>query len=302
MGGKTIIGVLFLIAVIALINIYYFIPFTEIEFIYKPLNYNFTLNGSGDMQFYPNMRFKSNSISYSIEDDCSLKKQNDMRRAFEIVENLTLLEFYEVDSNEEITITCNETTRFEGNMFIAGEGGPTKIFKAGNYNVILNGMVLLIRDSQCERPNIAIHELFHVLGFVHSNNKNNIMYNFTKCKQIISDDLVDSIEELYSYPSLPDLTFENVSAVMHKLYLDMEINVRNIGLMDSSETIIIIKGDGKVIKEVKLKELELGSGIVISLTNILVISRDLEQLELIIDYPYSELDKTNNNILLKIKK
>ena len=54
--------------------------------------------------------------------------------------------------------------------FIAGEGGPTNITVSGKYNVITHGSILLIRESRCSIPTIAIHELLHVLGFKHSNN------------------------------------------------------------------------------------------------------------------------------------
>ena len=58
-------------------------------------------------------------------------------------------------------------------LFIAGEGGPSNITKSGDFSVITHGSILLIKESKCERPNIAIHELLHALGFDHSENPNN---------------------------------------------------------------------------------------------------------------------------------
>lgn len=298
----------FLSLVIALIMmsllvIYYLVPYNDLEFNLKPMNNNFTLNigtESVEMQFYDNMRFPNNEISYSIDNKCTLRKKTEMRDTFKIMENLTSLKFYE-NKDSEINITCDETERFEGGMFIAGEGGPTKIVKAGEFNVILSGTILLIRDSKCPIPNIAIHELLHVLGFVHSTNPDNIMYNFTKCSQQIGQDTTDLINELYSIPSNPDLAFESegLSALMHGRYLDLNFTVRNIGLKNSPETTIGILANNKEIKEVSLDSLEIGNGRVISLSNVWVTTTPKE-VSLKIKSDFEELNKENNIVSFEI--
>jgi len=302
MGSKFVLGILAILLVISLLGVNYFMPFNELEFTANPRNYNFSVGGSSDdMQFYPNMRFRTENISYKII-DCSLSKQGNMLEAFDILENETMLNFYPVASGEDITVTCDEMTKFKGNMFIAGEGGPTKIVRAGEYYVILTGTILLIKESKCPNPNVGIHELLHVLGFIHSNNANNIMYNFTSCRQTIGDEIPQRIDEIYSIPAQPNLVLENASASMSGRYLDLEFSVRNNGFAESQPAIIQIKMGDSVLKEVEIKSYEVGSGQIINLGNIFVSRLSMDGIELIIDYELPELNKEDNSIFLEIKK
>ena len=303
MGWKIFFNLLFVLFAISLFILYWFIPFRTIDFGIKSGHSNFTLNDSdnGNMQFYPNMRFPSPMISYRI-DNCPLQKEDNMEEAFEIISNITLLNFYPKSQGEEIYVTCDSQNRIEGGLFIAGEGGPTNITKTENFNVILNGKVLLIRESQCPTPNVAIHELLHVLGFDHSENPNNIMYYLSKCGLTIGQDQIDLINQLYSVPTYADLSFGNVSSTMNGRYLDANISVRNHGLKTSEKTSIIIYADEKPIKEIELDSIEIGFGRTIILRNIWVSKINVEQLEFFINSDFEELEKNNNRIILQIKE
>jgi len=302
MGWKKIVfGAIFILVVLGLLGFYWFVPGNAVIFNAHGGNSNFTIDSEyGEMQFYENMRFPNPNISYRIF-DCPLQKEDDMEYAFEIMSGLTLLEFYPVNSDEEISVTCDSETKMEEGMFIAGEGGPTNITQAGEFNVIFHGNILLIRDSKCERPNIAIHELLHVLGFEHSSNPNNIMYYLTDCDQTIGDDTVNLINELYSYQSVPDLKFEDVQAQMDGHFLDANITIRNNGLADSAGGKIILYADGKQTKEVEIQSLPIGYGRMAVLQNIWVAQLVVEELEFYIEYSGEELDKENNRIKLKMQ-
>jgi hypothetical protein len=283
--------------------LYWFIPLGTIEFgVLSSGNSNFSLNPlGGEMQFYENLRYPSSDISYKI-DNCPLQKKDDMFRAFEIIENQTLINFYSVGNNEEISVTCDGGARIEEGLFIAGEGGPVNITQSENFNVIHKGSILLIRNSKCENPNIALHELLHALGFDHSSNPNNIMYNFSKCSQTIGEDTLNLLNWLYSFPSYPDLAFENISAKMNGRYLDTNMTIRNNGLADSEKAMLKISADGKVIKELDLSEIRIGSGKLIFIKNVFILDRSVELLEFSIDSNFNELDKNNNLAILEIKK
>jgi len=299
---KIFFSFVFILFAIFLLAFYWFIPFKTIDFGTKTGNSNFSLNNeTGDMQFYPNMRYPNPEISYKIE-DCPLQKEDDMEMAFEIISNMSVLEFYPVNYDEEISVTCDSKNKLEGGLFIAGEGGPTNITKAGNFNVILHGKILLIRESRCEKPNIALHELLHALGFKHSSNPNNIMYHITKCEQTIGSDIIELINELYLVPSYPDLSFENVSAIMHGRYLDANISIGNNGLKDSEKAKLIIYVDEKLVKEINLDIIKIGYWRIIELKNIWIKKVNIEKLEFFIDSDFNELDTDNNKIILEIKK
>jgi len=302
MRWKFFAGLAFLFFTLLLLVFYWFIPYGVLEFSLGPVNSNFSLNSSAttQVQFYPNMRFPSPKISYSIG-DCPLKKRQDAQIAFETLENLTILDFNQIPSSGDIIVKCQSENRIKEDFFIAGEGGPTNVTQAGEFNVILNGMILLIRESSCPNPNIAIHEILHSLGFEHSENSNNIMYPVSKCKQTIGQDTIDIINELYSVESLPDLAFESASAVMRGKYLDLNFSIRNQGLQASPSFEIIVYGDQELIKKIEAENLDIGYGTQISLQNIWVKQISVKEIKLIIN-SLDELDKENNKISLEIKE
>ena len=303
MSWKDVLSFVFFLLVVGLLVFYWFLPLDEIEFGFSsPGHTNFTLNSSNEenMQFYPNLRYSEARISYRIE-ACTLQKEDDMRSAFKVIEDKTVLDFYEVSSNEQILVTCESGTKFQGEFFIAGEGGPTEITQAGDFNVIEKGGIVLIRDSNCENPNVAIHELLHALGFDHSQNPENIMYEVSRCNQEIGQDTLNLIDELYSIESLPDLLFEDASASMSGRYLDVSMTIRNNGLIESGMSKVLVYADGDLIKELDVEEIPIGSGKIITMTNILVLQSSVSDLRLSIDYSQRELKKGNNEITLKIK-
>jgi hypothetical protein len=301
---KFFMSIIFILMVIILLFFYWFIPFNTV--ILKNLkgnsgNYNFTLNNSEfkKMQFYENMRYVNSKISYKIY-NCTIAKQNDAESAFDILSNKTILTFYPVKSDEEISVYCQEKNKFKEGMFIAGEGGPSNITKSGNFYVISHGHILLIKESKCERPNIAIHELLHALGFGHSENSNNIMYEILDCSQTIGEDIPALINELYSIPSYPDLVFENVSAIMHGKYLTSNISIRNNGLEKSKKAELNIYADGKKIKKIDLEPLEIGEGFLVSFKNTWISKIKIEKIDFYINASFNELEEKNNKISLEI--
>jgi len=277
-------------------------PFNEIQFgnFGGSSSPEFSVgNLTSSMQFYPNMRFPEKKISYKIEDGCSLKKKKEMEDAFSFLQGKTNLTFYPVVNGEEITVSCEEETKINDNrMFIAGEGGPTKILSGENFNVIYTGKILLLRESNCERPNIEIHELLHVLGFKHSKNKNNIMYPVSKCSQTLGTEIPEKINEVYSFESLADIRLENVSASISRRYLNINASIQNIGLKDSPSETLKIYGDDELIKEMPLKEIKVGYGLTVSLTNIWVSKIKINKLKIKIETPESELSLNNNQVVL----
>jgi hypothetical protein len=300
MRFKEVFAIIFALFTIALM-VFYFIPFNTTYFSASKGNYNFSIvQGNESMQFYPNMRFPDTSISYRIF-NCPLQKQNDMEYAFKIMENITPLRFYPVTNNEEISVTCEEKNIVTDGLFIAGEGGPTNITIAGQFYVITYGEILLVKESDCQKPNIALHELLHVLAFKHSRNTENIMYDITNCEQTIGQDMIQLINNLYSIPSYPDLIIGNVSASMTGRFLNINMTVINMGLSDAGDSKINIYADDNLIKEIDLKPILIGYQRIITIKNIFVAQLSVSELNVIVDSNFSEINKENNKIKLEIK-
>ncbi len=303
MGWKTVLFSITAVFLVMLLFFYWVFPLETIDFgTVSSRNSNFSLNsyGSDGVQFYENMRYPSRDISYRIR-GCTLKKSDEMEKSFDVIENLTILNFYPATRNEEISVTCDSKIRFEGDLFVAGEGGPINITKAGSFNVIQKGAITLIRESKCENPNVGIHELLHSLGFDHSENPNNIMYPVSKCSQTIGEDTINLINKIYSFQSLPDLAFENVSAMMNGRYLDLNFTIRNQGLKDSPGGTVEIYADGEIVKEIESEPLEIGHGSRILLTNIFIFQKNIDELKFFIKTNFEELDRENNEAILKYK-
>lgn len=285
--GVLIFVLLASILVVAYLSYYVFINFysTPEEFDVSYIHENF--NNESALQFFPNMRFKSNEISYFISEDCPQDKRERMLQAFSYLENETILRFHE-SLLSQISVTCNPALE-TGGLFIAGEGGPTKIIISPRFNVIEEGEIVLL-SSSCGF-NVELHELFHVLGFNHSGSPDDIMYNVSSCPQTVSKNLLAEISRVYSFPSMPDLYFENVSSLKKGNYLSLNFTVKNQGIT-SSENFTVTAKIGSQQETFDFEGVTPGAGRIFSVSNIRV---PLSSDEIIIQIQDSEdLDYENN--------
>ncbi len=302
---RMLTGILFILIAVFLLWNYWFVPFNEFSLSKtKKTSSEFLTENitESKMQFYDNMRFPNKEISYKI-DRCPLQKEDEMEHAFKIIENLTVLEFYPVAKNEEITVTCGQKVKIEEDFFIAGEGGPTDITKSGQLKVITHGRILLLRESQCPDPVIPIHELLHVLGFVHSPNPKNIMHNFSSndCDQEIGEEIPKLLNNLYSIPSRPDLVIIEAIPKIDGRYLNANITIRNQGLKESPKSKIVIYEDEKKLYDAEIEKLEIGYGTKIMLKNIKLERFSFKEIIFNIESNSTELETSNNKIIFEKK-
>ena len=268
------------------------LPSEPVEF--KEYSASYMPKGDNGGQFYPNMRYRNKKITYHIEDICSKKNRNDVIEAFQMLDWLTEIDF-EMSNEGEINVFCSQIAPEpeERGHFVAGEGGPSEVINTSTYSVIFSGKISLYRADSCEKPQIAIHEILHSLGFDHNGNKESIMYPTTGCRQEIDQYIINKINELYSVPSEPDLAIEKVSANASGRYLNFEIVVINLGLKSSLESVLKIYAEGSEIKGFELKDIDIGTRKVLSVQNVRIPAKT-EEIKFLIETSEPELSKDNN--------
>lgn len=255
---------------------------------------------SESKQFYQNLRYEDKNIRYYIDPNCDQNRRSSAERAFAILQNKTILTFYETPGNPEIVVTCSNIapTAEEKDHFIAGEGGPSKIIVAGTFSVILFGKISLYREDKCEEPQVAVHEILHALGFDHNTNQNSILYPITDCNQRIDQSILDYINQLYSIPSLPDLSIDSVNANRTNNYLNFEITISNIGLRDSKNSSLSIYSGDNHVESYVLDDLDVGRKKVLSVQNLFLKGKG--QLKFVIETNENEITKSNNEADINI--
>jgi hypothetical protein len=263
---------------------------------YNPYEGNLSmLPTSGAVQFYSHMRYTSSIITYTIENDCSQTKAQEIEAALRIISEDTVLRFMSSD-NGEIHYLCSQTAPPSGaeGTFIAGEGGPVKIINTTTFAVILSGQVELYRPETCQTPNIALHETFHALGFDHVNDPTDIMYPVTDCHKVIHQSLIKSINALYAYASEPDLSIETVSANQSGSFLNFHIAMSNHGVRDSLNSTLTLFTDNKKVKDFPLGEIDLGTKKFLDVQNLLI-DRSASTIEFTITPQDNQSDMFPNN-------
>jgi hypothetical protein len=255
--------------------------------------------------FSENLRFDHNLISYYIESDCPAERRRRMIGAFAIFqEEMESVSFYERSKEEaDILIGCSQDYIKTGeDVFIAGEGGPSRYLNTDNFDIILEGKVLLYRDSECEYPVVEVHELLHVFGFNHINNPKSLMYNVSACDQRFTPDMAELIKSLYAVEPLPDFYLSNVSGTRKGKYLDFELTVKNGGLIGSDKAMLDVVASGKVVDSFEVNAISVGSGRVLRVTNAQLPSRSISEVSFIIDRDNKirEVKEDNNEAKLVV--
>lgn len=265
----------------------------------RPVSFN-------SMQFYNNMRFASNKISYDAESACDSKKLADIYEAFSILSNRTLLNFYQTTKDPQINFLCSEITfeKLSGEQksyYVAGEGGPTEAINLSNgYYLIEHGQVSIFGNEKCNKPNLALHEILHVLGFDHSSNPKSIMYPVTNCDETLDDSIVQEINQIYSVSSLSDLVIEKINANKTSSLLSFSINVANYGFIDAVNTTLDVISNGSTIFEHDLGTITPGTKKIFDIQNFKVQLKSNSLLFIVSSNNKSELSLDNNKVELSL--
>ena len=148
-------------------------------------------------QLSENLSFKSNNISYSFSQNCSVNQISRLEAAMKIIEaKVGLLNFYQTNETKNLPDIMVECLSSNNNNSKLGEGGPTLI--AGWE--ILEGQVIFYNNSEldCNLPVVELHELLHVLGFIHTTKDSSIMYPIAWCGQEVDGKIIEVLKKEYS--------------------------------------------------------------------------------------------------------
>jgi predicted Zn-dependent protease len=279
------------------------------------LNYNPNIeeslvNVSTDLeQFYENMRFNHNEISYYINPNCPTLKRSKMLMAFKEVEEMLENRVTFKNAQEEkadILVGCSfDSYEKEENIFVAGEGGPTRIVNS-SMPVITKGKILLYSEerSKCDEPVLELHELLHVFGYDHINNEKYIMHPYLNCNQKINSELVNHMRQLYSIEPFSELYFEDVSAYKEryagKWYLNFNVSVSNIGIIDAENVLLQVYADDSLVEIFELDDNKFGGGENFYVKNLLLSPQSAESIKFILITSTKENNKGNNVLELTI--
>lgn len=299
--GKIVVIVILIVALFIsaylLYDIYITLSAKQRNFTINYTKMESQLSYSSSSQIYPNIRFNHNNISYLIEADCAEQNKEDMAWAFYYIENKTnIINFYPAQTDADIEIRCGEEYK-QGELFVAGEGGPSAIINTGLFNIIVKGEIALLNSDSCSH-NVALHELLHVFGFKHSDNPESIMYNVTSCNQALTNDITAELLRLYSIPALPDLYFENITGSKKGVYADLVFVIKNQGLADSKNIDVVLYAENKSVDSFNLGDIEAGAGKKFSIKNEKV-GMSVSSLRLVIE-DSEELDTKNNEAILSV--
>lgn len=255
-------------------------------------------------QFYPNMKFNHNDISYRINPDCGDEKKEGMINAFNKLSNeIEVISFYPAGREPDIEVSCSKANEnlLKGDFFIAGEGGAKEIIQTGSYNVIVSALVLLYsfpnKSIECDWPNLELHELLHVFGFEHSRDRNSLMHPYLEsCEQKLDDSIIQDLKGLYSQKNLSDLYFEKATAIKKGIYLDFNVTIKNSGVVDANGVALAVFDAQEEVGSFNLNNIPFGGGITFQVYNLKLKSRTSENIKIVLDPKDSieEIDENDN--------
>lgn len=119
-----------------------------------------------------------------------------LKKAFSEIETRTeaLISFKEVEKEGDIAVNCYGVATSDQFHTLSGEGG----YKSQE-NIIISGELNFYVHRNCGNyPDLELHEILHVFGFNHVDDKNSIMYpEQIKCDGKVDDLITEELIKIY---------------------------------------------------------------------------------------------------------
>ncbi|MBC8495905.1 hypothetical protein H8D36_07145 [archaeon] len=293
-----------LIIIVSLLSTAFYFTYPLLESTLSPLNPRNIENLPEatdiptEIQFMPNIRFNHNNIAYRYELGCESRKEK-MYLAFETLQNLSSqISFYENNENADMIISCSEeNVEKSENIFLAGEGGPSKTFNLSINPLITEGKINLYdrqNEIPCENPVVEIHEILHVFGYNHLANKSTVLYPYYHCDQQIPEEIISHLDNLYSQEPKSEIFFSELSATKQGEYIDYNLEIKNEGLIPAEEVFLIIKAGNTEIDKTNFSTINPGNGKVYTVQNQKIPSKNIDKITFIVTTTSLEHSKENN--------
>lgn len=248
-------------------------------------------------QFLPNMRFNHSEITYNFESPCSPDRMQRMESALNELSTQVKVITFRASINPDIKLYCSKEKPKDQNSYVAGEGGPEGVVNLSLYPLIGGGKITLYDDlyqKKCENHIVEMHELLHVFGYNHVQDKTSLLYPYFDCNQKITEDVIADLIRLYSISPKAELYFGKLTATKAGVYLNFETNIPNQGLIESKNVKLIISSESTKIEEIPFGEIASGTTQTIKIDNLKLPSRSITSIKFEIISDTSEYDEANN--------
>ncbi len=151
-----------------------------------------------------NLRWRDLPIPVYLNQTCS-SQRSEILQSIQTWESETVISFVLTDQSDCtncIHVNCFTESDVkktgDGKFLVVGQGWPT-FYSLGDFKIISRGLInLYSTDVKCIKPIRIIHEFGHVLGLDHSTDENNVMYQHEICSSVVTQDIKDTFQNLYS--------------------------------------------------------------------------------------------------------
>lgn len=267
------------------------------------------------------VRWNHFPLTIYINDNFIIQKNpgylDDVRQALEMWESTGIVSFF-VTTSPDADIMIEWVPNLKEKSLDTLGNTDLKFINTSQFGIIQNATIQLLSKSESRQlssidmANLALHEIGHTIGLQHTNEDdimNPVLVIPSKTVKEISSSDIKNLQELYKVPAKADLRIAEINATkstfkrfgQNYFYLNLSIDLQNIGLVTAKNFTIKLDADNVVVNELEQAELEPGKILTLFQGN-LRIDRNFTSLQVNIDPEnlIDELNETNNFVEIQV--